>query len=1041
MDLIWTKGAPEIRVSGGLRARPKLEASFRDPTGTDIGPNSRPGGLTVSGRRLRGPKDEKAWIEARARAAKGHPVAKVTAKADSHYTDSTQEFDDLRIRMLDVSTNRDQIGVALKVEKQTKRTPYEIEGMQVHAALEDMRVFALPQIQWEPVRTLESDQKIMEMGYFPTPLAAGDDGGPTQIASDAATLVPAIPDVTVDEMVSAFDEGAPLRMATTLPFGIQAMMKLEPSATTDREADQIERVAPVFDAHDPLTGGLQMAVTSGASRQPGPIADPGFGGLAYQRANGLDLNSGAPLNLSVLGETKAPDGSVEALFNEEFVFSRPKVPVTRLDISGYGGSTFSDWRNPTAAFAEAAKVQFQVMVGRTALEVIKFVSILYPWAIRVTRSVTIERGAGAGILRRDSGWQAASDGLFYVPDGTNPAAGAQYEVHPGLIQGLFEVDRIRPADRDRIDLPGGGAVLPMLFDAEIALGTKTDMTRAPITGVLGYLHLEPVGGPISVADMTALIETMGPAGGALDTRIEIANSRFGMRALRAEMALAHDGPDTALVGAVRGAPEFSSSGSWSVVTFPGPTNFDAPPEAAPVKDGTPVIRRGMVGPPTNGRVEVSNPDPRFRFADAEDLFRPLDPALDYAFLQSTSTHAFAYRRPYLEPSPGINVNPSDIHAGLPTLLADVFTRTTGSALFPPEDMAITLPPSTKLMVDPVHGVPVLTNPVSMQVTRPPVVLTDTAVGGTDLDYAGTTLSLAINHDSWSMMMPGIELYNTVMGIPRVSGGRFDVVGGSATQNRLDNGKALIGGIFQDALDVIPGLSNQYDLPTYPLGATNAKAKHKLKVAAKFTGSLGDELQAFLILRFEVGSEEVAVPADLLPPGKTKLTVATPFMGAGLGIGIRGETPGVGVVTVIGFTFNVGFQHNFSEPVPGGTKPVKAKSKLTFGTRWEAGAGWGGKIAAFKAFGYVIGIIIRELEETVGTGTTAVTLGVGVRGELNFKVTKAIKVQIYTELLGMIRIQGAKKFFVGQGEIGFNVKFGMIFSIKFAYVGTIKHELT
>ncbi|MEL7117249.1 MAG: hypothetical protein AAGP08_16985, partial [Pseudomonadota bacterium] len=79
MDLIWTKGAPEIRVSGGLRARPKLEASFRDPTGTDIGPNSRPGGLTVSGRRLRGPKDEKAWIEARARAAKGHPVAKVTA--------------------------------------------------------------------------------------------------------------------------------------------------------------------------------------------------------------------------------------------------------------------------------------------------------------------------------------------------------------------------------------------------------------------------------------------------------------------------------------------------------------------------------------------------------------------------------------------------------------------------------------------------------------------------------------------------------------------------------------------------------------------------------------------------------------------------------------------------------------------------------------------------------------------------------------------------------------------------------------------------
>ena len=55
------------------------------------------------------------------------------------------------------------------------------------------------------------------------------------------------------------------------------------------------------------------------------------------------------------------------MFNQEFALSRPKVPLTRLDISGYGGSTFSDWKNPLAAFAEAAKVQFQVMVGRLML--------------------------------------------------------------------------------------------------------------------------------------------------------------------------------------------------------------------------------------------------------------------------------------------------------------------------------------------------------------------------------------------------------------------------------------------------------------------------------------------------------------------------------------------------------------------------------------------------------------------------------------------------------------------------------------------------
>ncbi len=42
-------------------------------------------------------------------------------------------------------------------------------------------VVMLPQVQWEPVRTLDSDQDIMTMGWFPTPLASATDGGATQI--------------------------------------------------------------------------------------------------------------------------------------------------------------------------------------------------------------------------------------------------------------------------------------------------------------------------------------------------------------------------------------------------------------------------------------------------------------------------------------------------------------------------------------------------------------------------------------------------------------------------------------------------------------------------------------------------------------------------------------------------------------------------------------------------------------------------------------------------------------------------------------------
>ena len=97
--------------------------------------------------------------------------------------------------------------------------------------------------------------------------------------------------------------------------------------------------------------------------------------------NGVDLYSGTPLNISVLGATAGSAGSVESLFNNEFANLRPRVPVTRYDVSGYGASTFSDWANPRGSFAETTRAQFQVMVGRTALEVVKVASILYPWGI------------------------------------------------------------------------------------------------------------------------------------------------------------------------------------------------------------------------------------------------------------------------------------------------------------------------------------------------------------------------------------------------------------------------------------------------------------------------------------------------------------------------------------------------------------------------------------------------------------------------------------------------------------------------------------
>ena len=68
-----------------------------------------------------------------------------------------------------------------------------------------------------------------------------------------------------------------------------------------------------------------------------------------------------------------------------------RVPVTRIDFSGFGESTFSDWRNPAGVPPTISKTIFHVMVGRTALEVVQAFSIKYPYAVRVVRTITIER--------------------------------------------------------------------------------------------------------------------------------------------------------------------------------------------------------------------------------------------------------------------------------------------------------------------------------------------------------------------------------------------------------------------------------------------------------------------------------------------------------------------------------------------------------------------------------------------------------------------------------------------------------------------------
>ena len=143
-----------------------------------------------------------------------------------------------------------------------------------------------------------------------------------------------------------------------------------------------------------------------------------------------------------------------------------------MDLSGYGASIFSDWLNPNAAIAETSQAKFDVFVGRCAHEIIQVRSIMYPWAIKVVRTITLFRANTAYVYRFDSGWRAESDGRFdftyyvYKFDGTKLVpkrrAGRNTRSIPGSVHGLFNVRKIHETDE----------ILPFTGTMEIVKGEQ-----------------------------------------------------------------------------------------------------------------------------------------------------------------------------------------------------------------------------------------------------------------------------------------------------------------------------------------------------------------------------------------------------------------------------------------------------------------------------------------------------------------------------------------------------------------------------------------
>ena len=90
------------------------------------------------------------------------------------------------------------------------------------------------------------------------------------------------------------------------------------------------------------------------------------------------------------------------------------MPISQVDFSGYGATTFSRWYDATNPTVGITQVCFDGFNGRTSYYRVQMTSVLWPCLATVVRTITVERYGNGQPIRWDSGWIPTSDGRFHV---------------------------------------------------------------------------------------------------------------------------------------------------------------------------------------------------------------------------------------------------------------------------------------------------------------------------------------------------------------------------------------------------------------------------------------------------------------------------------------------------------------------------------------------------------------------------------------------------------------------------------------------------
>jgi hypothetical protein len=939
--------------------------------------------------------------------------------------------------MLDVSTHADQFGVLVaQREREARRDSstapeLAIEGMSLATPLRNTNAFTVPAVQWEPVWTIQNPN----LGHFPSPLGSPNDGRPFSLAINTVRLVPLAPHPVVTRIVRDFrggDESLQAAAIFTLPFGVVAVAApLRPPLEADATGASLALVRPKFSQPN-LIGGLQIALAAvGPPRSP-DSPSPSLPGATLQLRNGIDPATRVPLNISVLGDIIPPvteedvPNAVEGIFNGEFApgGTNPRVPVTRIDFSGYGASTFSRWRNPKAEFAETSKVEFDVLIGRTAYEVVQVRSVLYPWGVRVVRTITIQRTGSGAPFRRDSGWVAVTDGLFDFPA---HASVPKIETHPGVVKAAINVRRIRDTTHVYQRVYGSGPsaqtvrLAAVRFDADVRIpGVQRGATGGTVSSIdqLGFVQLAPSGRPLSPEEYADLIADQGPLGGPVDCVADIGESGQQMRITRVDVTSARTpGGQIQFVAAARGSLLLPPSGQWSAVRTP--TDGSKESVAVDRESGIPLVRHGLAG-----LDDTLNTAP-YKFTDPAFLLDAAAATVEYGLIWSTGMQRVLFSRAK------IDRGSRAITGERKPLLADAYALVSSPGIFPPAATSLEVPFANWTLDVPSEGHLRLSLPSD---TFPAVRVTGgvqrdlSLAGGLRMyvDYTSTKFTVTIDSSaapSWKYRHDGIAVVTETNGVTaKTTRGR--VHADSATAGVFTIEAEEFGKKFDKAKPILPMFASN-DLsgsipsggaPT-PLEGNNKAEGRKVKFGLKREIEIPPEVPMLIGVTGHNGYIEIG-------------TDFQNFFSIDLVVDL-----------LVAHLFPVAARFNYEaealkETIPGTSieHKVGAKEELQLAIGLVAGRKWPVLPSLWlevKVFAG-IGFVHEHAPDESMVGVGAVFM---VKGTLSYPnpVTNLASVGITVEGMGVFAFEHGDVFLLLKGTVAAEISVALIFNIEFEIV--------